>query len=172
MSRLLIAGGVMVTIGALAAGSAALGRAGPGCAPADVAHAGGRDDRRRSRTGKARKPPRSRADGKSSTSPARSAGNAKAIVEPNMIVPITEGTSICPSYGTRRRSSPGRLKGWAARCRHLQREQAGTDRLQGEAGLHRGAEGSTSMSSTYSPRTSVNSVRSGCRGSIGSPATT
>ena len=89
-------------------------------------------------------------------------GKREAFVEPNMIVPITERMINLPilNVASRRLISGAASKDGRTGAGTLQPEQAGTDRLQGEPGLHRGAEGSRRCHPTSSPRTSVKSVRS------------
>ena len=105
MSRLLMACGVMVTIGVLVAGSAVLGRAGQDGGDGGAARI---DDLRPAQDGNKAVWPRE--DGKSEEAPSIAGrwevlyvagtvrGKREGYVEPNLLVPITERTINLPIF--------------------------------------------------------------------------
>lgn len=103
MSRLPIAGGVVATIGALAAGSVALGWPGQDRGNAGAAAS---DNPRRTQTGREARPAAEARKGEEAPSIAGRwsvlyiagsvAGKREGYAEPNLLVPITEGTINLP----------------------------------------------------------------------------
>ena len=151
MSRLLIAGGVAVAIGTLAAGTGVLGWAAPGWRRRDgdqvrrsAAHAGGPQgpDRGRSperRTGPLdRGPLASPLHGRERRRETRGLRRAESDRDHHAGNDQSSHLQRGPVDGDHLECRP---RGWADRYRHIRREQAGPDYLPGEPGLLRGAEG-------------------------------